>query len=137
MKTFKKLLIPLVIILALGFGFWRLKLANQNTSVQNENTVRTYKANLTINDGVTTTSLDASQYVGKSVLVATQDATGGKVTMTGSGENAFVTSINDSTADKNKREFWELFVNGLSSQVGAGSYIIKDGDQIEWHINKF
>jgi hypothetical protein len=57
--------------------------------------------------------------------------------MTGKGKDAFITSINGRAADTTKREFWELFVNGLSSNVGAGTYIVKEGDQIEWHINKF
>lgn len=137
MKTFKKLLIPLFIILALGFGFWNLKLRDQKTTIQNERVVRDYKANLTINDGVNTASFDASQYVGKSALAATLDATHGQVITKGTGVNAFVTSVNGRAADTTKREFWELFVNGKSSDTGAGSYILKEGDQIEWHINTY
>lgn len=132
----KKVLIPLFILLAIGFGFWNLKQENQKTTIPNEKVVRNFKANLTINDGVNTTFFDASQYVGKSALEATYNATNGKVIITGTGVNAFVTSINERAADTTKREFWELFVNGMSSKASAESYIIKEGDQIEWHINK-
>lgn len=137
MKTFKKYLIPFLIFLALVLGFWNLKQNNQNTPIPNTKVVRDFKANLTINNGVDTVTSDASQYIGKTALDLTLDATSGKVEMTGTGKNAFITSINGRVADNNKREFWELFVNGLSSNVGAGTYIVKEGDQIEWHINKY
>jgi len=137
MKTFKKYLIPLFIVLLLGFGFWNLKSKNQNSPIPNTKVVREFKANLTINNGVDTVSFDASNYIGKSVLEATQALTNGELEATGTGVNAFVTSINGRSIDNEKREFWELVVNGLQSEVGAGTYIIKEGDQIEWHINKY
>ena len=133
---FKKLSIPLFIILVLGFGFWNLKQNNQKTTIPNTKTVRDFKANLTINNGVDTITSDASQYVGKTALEATQSVTNGKVVTTGTKNNMSITSINGNVLDTTKREFWELFVNGLSSKVWAGDYIVKDGDQIEWHINK-
>lgn len=134
----KKLSIPLLIllILALGFGYWNLKQNNQKTTIPSEKVVRDFKANLTINNGQSTLTFDASPFVGKTVLEATQNVTGGKVVTAGTKGNMSVTSINESVLDDTKREFWELFVNGLSSKTWAGDYIIKSGDQIEWHINK-
>lgn len=137
MKKYTKIILLLVSILLLGFGFWNLKRENQNSPIQNAKVVREFKANLTINNGTDTVSFDATTYIGKSVLEATQTATGGKLEATGTRVNVFVTSINGRSADNSKREFWELIVNGLQSEVGAGTYIIKEGDQIEWHINKY
>ncbi|MDB5179133.1 MAG: hypothetical protein JWN01_1076 [Patescibacteria group bacterium] len=55
----------------------------------------------------------------------------------GEGANAFVTTINGYKADDAKKEYWSLYVNGKVSEVGAGSYVSKAGDQIEWKIEKY
>lgn len=52
----------------------------------------------------------------------------------GRGLGEFVEAIDGITPQKD--EFWELFVNGKSSTVGASSYITKNGDVIEWRIEK-
>ena len=59
------------------------------------------------------------------------------VAMTGSGENAFVTAINGRMANESAREYWSLWVNGEAAQVGAGSYVTKDGDLVEWKITTY
>ena len=115
----KRLSTPLYIllILALGFGFWNLKQNNSKTTIPSEKVVRDFKANLTINNGQSTLTFDASPFVGKTALEATQNVTGGKVVTTGTKGNMSVTSINGNVLDSTKREFWELFVNGLSSKT--------------------
>ncbi|MEI6533019.1 MAG: DUF4430 domain-containing protein [Candidatus Roizmanbacteria bacterium] len=60
-----------------------------------------------------------------------------KVVMKGEKEMAFVTGINNRLADDSKHEFWALYVNGKQAQVGAGSYIVKQGDTIEWKIETY
>ena len=60
-----------------------------------------------------------------------------KVMMKGEKEMAFVTSINDRLADDSKHEFWAFYVNGKQAEVGAGSYIVKQGDTIEWKIETY
>jgi hypothetical protein len=52
----------------------------------------------------------------------------------GEGTNAYVTAIGGYTANADKHEYWEMFVNGQSSSVGAGSYTTKSTDTIEWKI---
>jgi len=74
---------------------------------------------------------------GMSALEATKLATNGKIEMSGEGENAYVNSILGLEANKSEREFWELMVNGQSALVGAGSLILKPGDNIEWKLSKF
>lgn len=56
-----------------------------------------------------------------------------KAVSTGEGANAFVTAINGYSPDI-KKEFWAFYVNGQQAQVGAGSYITKDTDTIEWRL---
>lgn len=69
---------------------------------------------------------------GKTALELLQEKTA--VEMNGSGEMAFITSINGRRADDGAREFWSFWVNGEMAQVGAGSYVTKDDDIIEWKI---
>ncbi|OGK18486.1 hypothetical protein A2799_00695 [Candidatus Roizmanbacteria bacterium RIFCSPHIGHO2_01_FULL_39_24] len=59
------------------------------------------------------------------------------VKMKDEGKNAFITSIRGSTADEAKKEYWALYINGEPAEVGAGSYILLPGDQIEWKIKTF
>jgi len=51
------------------------------------------------------------------------------------GNDEFVQSINGIKPEPN--QFWAFYVNGAQAQVGAGSYITKDGDQIEWKLESF
>lgn len=60
-----------------------------------------------------------------------------RIEMKGEGENAFVTGINDITADESKHEFWALYVNGGQAEVGAGSYMLQSGDVIEWKLETY
>jgi len=53
----------------------------------------------------------------------------------GKGTNAFITEINGYSTE-GKKEFWAFYVNGKQSTVGAGGYQLKNGDKIEWKIEK-
>ena len=55
----------------------------------------------------------------------------------GEKENAFVIEINGRAADAAKKEFWSLYINDKISSVGAGSYLLKNGDKIEWKIENY
>lgn len=57
--------------------------------------------------------------------------------VSGTGANAFVTSINGYMADTAKHEFWKLVVNGQDAQVGAGSLVTKNSDNIVWRIDTY
>ena len=92
---------------------------------------------LTIYTSEQAQSYPLTEYVGNTVLDATKKVTNGNMETQGEGVNAFVISINERTADIQGKEFWELIVNGKPSEVGAGSYVIKEGDSIEWKISTF
>ena len=53
-------------------------------------------------------------------------------TKTYSGIGEFVESIDGIKPDS--KHFWEFFINGKSSQVGASDYTLKNGDVIEWKL---
>jgi hypothetical protein len=60
-----------------------------------------------------------------------------KVDMTGTGDMAYVTAINGSTADTAKKQYWEFDVNGAAATVGAGTYVTKDDDSITWKLSSY
>lgn len=45
-----------------------------------------------------------------------------------------VTGIDGNKADT--KHFWEFFVNGKTSNVGAGSYKLQNGDKVEWKLSE-
>lgn len=55
----------------------------------------------------------------------------------GQGKNAFVLSIDGKGPKQNKNEFWAFYVNGRLSNVGAGNYILKQNDKIEWKLETY
>jgi len=132
MKKYLKIILP-VIILGLGLVFWKIKYSSPVNSSGTGS--REQFANLKISTGNSTQSIGVSAFVGKTALEATEAKA--KVLANGTGTNAFVTSINGTKADPGKREFWEFDVNGVESQVGAGTYIIKNHDEIEWKISNY
>jgi hypothetical protein len=58
-----------------------------------------------------------------------------KIVTSGTGDMAFVATINSVTADPNS-EYWQFSVDGKSASVGAGSYITKNNESISWKLVK-
>jgi len=110
-----------------------------DAAVTHNEQVKKIKASVLINPGGKQSKLLSAQEAvieeGKTALDLTKKVA--KVETKGEGENAFVTSIDGRSADEAQNEFWELVINGESSQVGAGSYKVKNGDKIEWRISRF
>src|SRR3989344_6909905 len=96
------------------------------------------RASVTINPGIENQVLSVQEIEvekGSTALDLTQQVA--VVETSGEGEMAFVTSIDGRAADSSKNEFWELVINGEPSQVGAGSYLVQEGDKIEWRISTY
>ncbi len=51
-----------------------------------------------------------------------------------SGLGEFVISIDGIAPDS--QHFWAFYVDGKQAQVGASAYVTKDGEQIEWKLEK-
>ena len=134
MKNYKKLLVLLLIILGVStfFVFFDLR---QKANTQKQEVAQELKTTLSINIDSKVESFDIFKYIGKTALEAT--LANAKVAVSGTGVNAFVTTIDGRVAVSQKHEFWELDANGAETQVGAGSYIIQKGDSILWHINTY
>ena len=75
------------------------------------------------------------QKVGTSALQLL--STSHKIEKKGEKENTFITSIDGEKASVEQREFWAFYVNEKQAEVGAGSYILKNNDTIEWKIEKY
>jgi len=72
---------------------------------------------------------------GKTALDLTKEKASVKIK--GEGVNAYLTEINSQEALNSKKEYWAFYVNGKMAEVGAGSYKLKEGDKIEWKIEKY
>jgi hypothetical protein len=48
-----------------------------------------------------------------------------------------VIAINGRKADNAKKEYWAFYVQGKMAQIGPKEYVTKDGDTIEWKIEKY
>lgn len=76
-------------------------------------------------------------YTGKDGVTALtllqQNAT---IVTSGTGEMAYVTTINGVTANPTN-QYWQLFLNGKSASVGAGSLVTKSTDTIKWELSSF
>ncbi len=126
MNKYTKLLKALLVFfLVVTFGYF---LFTKVDSKKTENdTIQVQASEITI---------DTSKFVGKTALEATKEKVN-EIKTEGTGVNAYVTSLNGRAADTKNNEFWELTINGKASEVGAGSYIIKEGDKIIWQIKTF
>ena len=51
--------------------------------------------------------------------------------------SGLVTAINSRKADASAHEYWAFYVNGKLGQVGPADYQTKEGDKIEWKIEKY
>lgn len=60
-----------------------------------------------------------------------------KIVTKGQKENAFVTTIDNRLANPQKKEFWAFHINGKQAMAGAGTYIVKNNDTIEWKIETY
>lgn len=60
-----------------------------------------------------------------------------QVKTTGEGKNAFVTEIDHKAVSAVKKEFWAFYVNGKQAEAGAGSYLLKPQEKIEWKIETY
>lgn len=76
-----------------------------------------------------TTHLSYKGEDGKTALALLK--THAKVVTKESSFGEYVDSIND-TAGGTNGKYWTFYVNGAQAQVGAGAYVTKNGDSIEW-----
>ena len=136
MKRYRSILIGgLVLLLLIWGGVYLGTQRKANPPTQRETTARIF-ADVTI-----TADGDSTVYTGVPVeerttaLALTQKVA--QVETSGEGEMAFVTSLNGRAASDEKQEFWAFHVNGELAQVGSGSYIVQNGDRIEWRIETY
>ena len=145
MKLNPKSWLAFVAVIAIAVLGWNVatggsqeKSEPASSSTAAEEQIKTVRASITINPNIESEVLGAENIEieeGKTALDLTRKVVG--VETSGEGEMAFVTTINGIYADPSKNEFWELVINGQPAQVGAGSYKVKQGDEIEWRISKY
>ena len=121
-RTIIYIISTLIIIGIIGTAYYYLQptktaQSDQKVQVETVNKDITYKGN----DGETALDLLEKN---------------AKIVTSGSGDMAFVATINGVTADPNS-EYWQFSVDGKSASVGAGSYVTKNAETISWKLVKF
>lgn len=141
-KKTKILIVLIVSAILIIFVLFQTKTAqeklNRPSNQPQESTIKetTLKASVKINyDTRENLYSDIEINEGQTALDITQKVA--SISAIGEGATAYVTSINGRAADKGKKEFWEMLINNQSSQVGAGSYKVRDNDKIDWRIGTY
>jgi hypothetical protein len=131
-KSFYKIFILVLVILAIfaGYFFYQSKILPNKKSVIQQRNLTVY---LKLADQRDFTKQEIIP--GKNALDLTKKLA--TVITKGEGVNAYVTIINGREVKSANKEFWAFYVNGKQSTVGAGGYQLKNGDKIEWKIEKY
>lgn len=130
-KWFYKICILVLVILAIfaGYFFYQNKLLTTKKSVVQQIFTVYFKT-------AGQTNFTKQEIIsGKTALDLTKEKA--NIKTKGEGVNAYVTEINGIIAQDSKKEYWAFYVNGKMATVGAGSYKLKQGDKIEWKIEKY
>jgi hypothetical protein len=130
-KPFYKIFIFILGILAVitGYFFYQSKLQPVRKTAVQQNLTVYYK--LSSQKDFVKGEVNS----GKTALELTKGVA--RVVTKGDGAAAYVTEINGIVASDAKKEYWAFYINGKMAEVGAGSYILKNGDKIEWKIEKY
>lgn len=133
----KKLLIAIAAVLLVGVGGYAIYDNVSNDSAQSSSQSQTTES--TKQTGATLAYTEDGKKVsyngveGVTALKALQDAT--EVATEESQYGEFVTGINGVVADSST-EYWSFYVNGSYASEGAGTYVMKAADKIEWRLEK-
>ena len=124
----KKSLFFIIAFLIIVFGYfvYQNKLTTKKSAVQQQTITAYLKVYGQKDFNKRTITL------GKTALDLTKEKE--SIVTKGDGANAYIIGINGIAAQSSKKEYWAFYVNGKMAEVGAGSYILKDGDKIEWKL---
>ncbi|HLC99538.1 MAG TPA: DUF4430 domain-containing protein [Patescibacteria group bacterium] len=141
MKSTQKIILGIIGLVALiGVGYWGL--------TQNSSPAPT--TNINANIPVVSTTLQLDRGDGKPVklytIKAALDSTALAQLQKASTDNGFAVEIKQESFGSyvnaidglsgDGAHYWNLSVNGKSSEVGAGDVKLKEGDVIEWKYTK-
>lgn len=128
MEFFKRFRIPFLV------GFVVLALVGVGTYAYQHRTVG-YSDCTNVNAQSVATSFTYPGQDGKTALELLKAKYPQTSTKTAEGMGEYVTGIN--CRDAGASEYWEFKVNGISSEVGAGTYVTKSTDTLEWKLTSF
>lgn len=129
------ILISLIALFIFGFKYSQKPKPTIQKPIENKLTVFQKIFTEDLNPEVSVVFFKYEVESGETALELLQKTT--TVKAKGEGVNAYVTEINNLTAQEKNKEYWAFYVNGKLASVGAGSYVLKDQDKIEWKIEKY
>lgn len=71
------------------------------------------------------------------LLVAIAEEQNFPLTVTGSGETAFVSAIDSIVGGQDGNAWWIYTINGETANVGAGAMQLEPGDSIVWRLGQY
>lgn len=123
---------PIVAVAIVILGIFFVINSNTPSTTNNSETPTTESSNVATQSAKPRTLAYRGQE-GKTALELLKGAV--TIETQGEGEMAFVTTINGYKPDVTA-EFWAFYVNDKQAEVGAGSYITKSTDMIEWRLEE-
>lgn len=129
--THTKLLIALfIIVVSLGIGAWAVNASQQ----ANETKSQTQTDQKTKEPTIGRTDISYTATPGITSLAQLQNEAS-DVVITESEYGKLVDSIEGHEGGTDGK-YWSFYINGEMAQVGADSYVQKEGDIIEWKFQK-
>lgn len=141
MKLYKKVIILICATVLLIVGGYSIYSSNiKQKAKAPENTVQNATVNLTILDNSSkemykgTVNISSNMNYGLTALQALDSSNVSYITK-GTGDMVYVSVIEDIQASGNGG--WMYKVNDIAPNVGAGKYILKNGDTVLWYYGTF
>lgn len=125
----KKIVIAIIAVMVMGLIVFGWMSKETNKTVQDINTQSNQQATES-NEPKKTEYLSYQGEEGKTALELLKAQAEVEVKSSSLGD--YVTSINGNDGGGSK--FWMFFVDGKESTVGAGTYITKSNENIEWKL---
>ncbi|MDO8513407.1 MAG: DUF4430 domain-containing protein [bacterium] len=142
---FKRIIVPLVIVLALlvgGYYTYKNPASNSKPKPTSQTTKDQGQISITLKttNGSTQTSNNIKVKKDSTVLEAMQTAKEQKkleFTSSSSSMGVLIESINGVKSDATTNQYWSYYLNGTMASQGVGAQKVSAKDTIEWKYEKF
>lgn len=133
-KSILALIVAAIVVTGSAIGIYSLDDGNQSAKPVTQTKSQTQSKNQTViefSSDKKTVKYDG--LAGQTALSTLQSLTTVETKSTSFGD--MVIGINGLKANE-ASEYWAFYVNGQLASEGAGTYLAKAGDKIEWHLEK-
>lgn len=140
-KQVIKWIVGVVFILAVGFGFYFSETQNDfGANIENQENTEELQNNEHL--ATISVTVNGEDVEGSPVEVELKEEIDLMTYMVqnfdvSGADEGFITSINEVKQDDSEGLYWLYYINEEMPSVGAGDYVVEDGDLIEWKLESF